>query len=207
MTIQETAKVMDMLAAAYPQFYRHQTNEEKLGATQLWASMFVDEPVELVEAAVKAHIATDTKGFPPHIGAIKEAIVKLLKPEDMTELEAWGLVRSAISGASMDDSSRVFRDGVFSPPSAIVNFGKLPPVLQRLVGDPARLAAWNMLPNDELETVVQSNFMRSYRARAAHEREQLALPADIRQTMQQIAESTRLMIEGEFDGHGQIRIG
>lgn len=48
-----------------------------------------------------------------------------------------------------------------------------------------------------LETVVQSNFMRSYRARAAHEREQMALPADIRQTMQQLAADTRMRLEGE----------
>ena len=197
MTYDDTLMVMGVLRAAYPNYYKGMTRKEADGIVGLWTAMFVDEPVELVLAAVKAHVATDVKGYPPHIGAIKNAIVKLRVPEEMTELEAWSLVRSAISGASMDDTSRVFRDGVFSPPSAVVQFEQLPPVLQRLVGDPARLAAWNMVPSDELETVLQSNFMRSYRARAAHERELLALPADIRQTMQQIAAGSRLMLEGE----------
>jgi len=195
MTYDDTLMVMGVLRAAYPNYYKGMTRKEADGIVGLWSAMFADEPAELVAAAVKAHIATDTKGFPPHIGAIKDAIVKLQTPEEMTELEAWSLVRRAVSGASMDDTSRIFRDGVFSPPSAIVNFEKLPPVLQRLVGDPKRLAEWNMVPNDELETVVQSNFMRSYRARAAHERELLALPADIRQTMQQIAADSRLKLE------------
>lgn len=196
MTYDDTLMVMGVLRAAYPNYYKGMTRKEADGIVGLWTAMFVDEPVELVLAAVKAHVATDVKGYPPHIGAIKNAIVKLRVPEEMTELEAWSLVRSAISGASMDDTSRIFRDGVFLPPSAVVQFEQLPPVLQRLVGDPARLAAWNMVPSDELETVVQSNFMRSYRARAAHERELLALPADIRQTMQRIAAGS-LMLEGE----------
>lgn len=189
MTLQETAQIMDVLATAYPQFYRNQSDDERMRGASLWAAMFKDEPVQLVAAAVKAFIAQDTKGFPPAIGIIKNTILRLTTPEEMTELEAWSLVRRAISGASMDDSSRVFRNGVFSPPSAVVQFEQLPSILQRLVGDPARLAEWNQVPNDRLETVVQSNFMRSYRARAAHERELLAMPPDVRQVMERLAAS------------------
>ena len=73
------------------------------------------------------------------------------------------------------------------PPSAVVNFHKLPKILQQLVGDPKQLALWEELPNDEINTIIQSNFMRSWRARAAHEKEMLALPADIRNNMQTLA--------------------
>ena len=55
------------------------------------------------------------------------------------------------------------------------------------MGSPRQLADWELLPNDEIDTIIQSNFMRSFRARAEKERELLALPADVRQTMEQIA--------------------
>lgn len=192
MTFDETQAIMAILYDAYPLFYRGVGREDADRKTALWAEMFADEPVGLVAAAVKAYIAQDINNRPPGIGVIKNAIIKLTAPEEMTELEAWSLVRGAISGASMSDDSRVLRGGVFSPPSAVVKFEQLPPILQRLVGTPSRLAEWAMVPNDKLETVVQSNFMRSYKARAAHEREYMALPADVRQTMEALAEGMKM---------------
>lgn len=38
-----------------------------------------------------------------------------------------------------------------------------------------------------MQSVVQSNFMRSYRARAQHEREYLALPPEVKGLMEEIA--------------------
>ena len=51
-----------------------------------------------------------------------------------------------------------------------------------------QLAQWEELPDDEINTVIQSNFMRSWRARVSHEKEMLALPQDIRNNMQTLAE-------------------
>jgi hypothetical protein len=125
----------------------------------------------VVAAAVKAHIATDAKGFPPSIGAIKAAVVKVTQPEEMTEAEAWGLVSRAVS------------NGIYGSQK---EFDALPPVLQRLVGSPNQLKEWAMMDADTVASVVASNFQRSYRARAANEREMLAMPSDVRQTMEQL---------------------
>lgn len=185
----ETLAIMTVLKTAYPGYYWDMKPREAENVVNLWAEMFADEPAGLVAAAVKAHIAQDRKGFPPHIGAIKDAIVRLTAPPEsgMSELEAWNLVRRAIRGASMDDCTRTMRDGVLGPPSAVEQFEALPEILRRLVGSPRQLADWELLPNDEIDTIIQSNFMRSFRARAEKERELLALPADVRQTMEQIA--------------------
>lgn len=183
MNYDETLAIMSVLKAAYPNFYKDMKRGEAEGIVSLWAEMFKDEPAELVAAAVKTHIASDQKGFPPHIGAIKNAIVKLTKPPelDMSEMEAWNLVRRAIHGASMEAWSRKWRNGVQDPrTSAEVNFEKLPEVLQKIVGSPNQLAEWERLDGQEIDTVLQSNFMRSFRARAAHERELLAMPSDVR---------------------------
>ena len=74
MTIQQTGAVMDVLTVAYPQFYRGKDQRERQNALKLWAEMFSEDPLELVLAAVKRLIATDTKGYPQPIGAVKEQI-------------------------------------------------------------------------------------------------------------------------------------
>lgn len=171
MTREETLAIMSVLKAAYPNYYRDMKREDANGVVSLWHELFKDEPAALVAAAVKAHIATDTKGFPPHIGAIKSQIVKLQQPVETTELEAWSLVRRAMRVHAWD---------------AQEEFAKLPPVLQRLVGSSNQLQEWAKMDEATVSSVVASNFQRSYKARAENEKQTLALPADIRAAMAQI---------------------
>ena len=69
---------------------------------------------------------------------------------------------------------------------------ELPPILQRVVGGPEQLAAWEQVANEDIDTVIQSNFMRSYRARAQQEREFQALPQDVRDMIGQAVGRTAL---------------
>lgn len=172
MTREDTLDLLSVLKAAYPNFYRGMTVKDADHVVDLWFEMFKDDPVEVVAVAVKGHIATDTKGFPPHIGAIKDAIVKLRQPDEMTEIEAWHIVRKAC---------RVH------PWDAKEEYEKLPPVLQRLVGSPSQLQEWAKMDEDVVASVVASNFQRSYKARAAKEREYLALPSDVRELSAKLA--------------------
>lgn len=168
MTRTETLAIMSVLKAAYPNFYKDMKRDEAEGIVALWTDMFKDDPAEVVAMAVKAHIANDAKGFPPHIGAIKDAIVKLKTSDELTEQEAWELVRRACSNSNY---------------GAREEFDKLPPVVRRLVGSPNQLREWAMMDSDTLNSVVASNFQRSYKVRAAKEREYLALPSDVRNAM------------------------
>lgn len=172
MTYDETLAIMGVLKAAYPTYYKDMKRSEAENIVALWAEMFKDEQASIVTAAVKMHIATDAKGFPPHIGAIKTAIGKIKQPKELTELEAWGLVQKAL------------RNGIYG---SVEEYNKLPPVVQRMVGSPTQLREWAMMDADVVQSVVASNFQRSYKARAASEREHLALPADVRQTIALIA--------------------
>lgn len=194
MTRQETGIIMNILTTAYPRFYSGQDAPDPRKTMSLWAEMFRDDPVELVAAAVKVLIATDEKGFPPNIGAVKASMRKLVQPDEMTELEAWRLVRQAIRGASMSPSSRriTAAEGVDSRTSAQRHYDDLPPMLRRLVGCPEQLAAWEQVEDDKIDTVIQSNFMRSYRARVQQEREYQALPQDVRAMIGQMAGAAAL---------------
>lgn len=165
MTREETLKILAVLKAAYPSFYKGMPTQELEGIVALWTSMFADDDYRTVALSVKAYIATDVKGYPPHIGAIKDAVLKLTAPELMTELEAWEFV------------SRALRNSGYN---AKKEFERLPELVQRLVGSPSQLREWALMETETVQSVVQSNFMRSYRARAAHEREFIALPSDVK---------------------------
>lgn len=190
MTREETIKVLAVLKAAYPAFYRGMKADELNGIVNLWASQFEGDDYKTVGAAVQAHIATDTKGYPPHIGAIKEAIRKITQPDEMSEMEAWGYVASALRNSGYN---------------SVAEFDKLPPVVRRIVGSPSQLREWAMMDSDTVQSVVQSNFMRSYRARAQHEREYLALPENVRELMGQLAGSMAMPALKESDRSYDIR--
>lgn len=171
MTREETLAIMGVLKAAYPSYYRDMNRRDAEGIVDLWHTMFADDPAQLVAAAVKAHIASDTKGFPPHIGAIKQSMAKITRPAELrlSDMEAWALVRKAI------------RNGIYG---AQREFDALPPVVQRVVGSPGQLTEWALLDEDVVSSVISSNFQRSFKARAESEREFLALPADVQRTME-----------------------
>ena len=179
MTIQETAQIMDILTVAYPQFYAGKNAPDPQKALALWASMFADDDVRTVAAAVKALIVAEPGSFPPSIGAVKAKIRQITQPEEMTEGEAWGLVQKAISR------------GLYS---SVEEFDKLPVPVQRLVGSPNQLREWAMMDADTVQSVVASNFQRSYRSRIASEREYAKLPPDVKALVDGI--SKRMALEG-----------
>lgn len=177
MTREEVLAIMGVLKAAYPAYYRDMKRSEAESVVALWEEMFRDDSAQVVALAVKAHIANDKKGFPPHIGAIKEAIVKITTPEEMTEQEAWTLV------------SKALRNGLYW---AREEFDALPEAVQRVVGSPNQLREWATMDEETVQSVVASNFQRSFRARAASEREYRSLPGDVRKAMQSIADGMKM---------------
>ena len=159
MTVQETAKVFKVLQGAYPSW---KPSKDTLAA---WAALFTDEPLEMVMAGVKAFIACDTKGFAPSIGQIKEIIHT--PPCDMTESEAWVLVRKAIS------------NGIYGYEE---EFKGLPAVVQKAVGSPMQIHHWAML-TEGIDTVVASFFTRNYRLQIEHLKTESALPVDVKKAL------------------------
>ena len=168
MTREDTIKILSVLRGAYPAFYRDITKQEAESTIALWESMFDEEPYELVAAAVKAFISGDGKGFPPAIGQIKERIRQITQPEEMTEQEAWTLVSKALRNSTYGSEEE---------------FAKLPPEIQAVVHDPGQLRQWAIGPAEDVETVIASNFMRSFRAKQKASKEFMALPTSVKQLM------------------------
>lgn len=168
MTREETIKILSVLRGAYPAFYRDITKQEAESTIALWESMFDEESYELVGAAVKAFISGDGKGFPPAIGQIKESIRLITTPEEMTEQEAWTYVSKALRNSTYGSEEE---------------FAKLPPEVQAVVHDPGQLRQWAMSPAEDVESVIASNFMRSFRVKQKSTKEYMALPTEVKRLM------------------------
>ena len=185
MTRKETMMIMGVLRTAYPAYYKDAKNAEVERAVDLWHSMFEDQPVQAVAAAVKAYIAWDAKGFPPHIGAIKGALQKISTPTGPSEQEAIGLVLRAAANSTY---------------GAEEEFEKLPPILQKIVGSPAQLRSWAGMEVDAVQSVVASNLQRSYRALQKDEQERMLLPADVRHVVERLQAGMTVGQIGEGEG-------
>jgi len=168
MTREETKAILAVLKAGYPNFYKDMTKEDATNTINLWATMFADDPAHIVTEAVKALMCT--LKYPPTIADVKEKIALITQPLAMTEMEAWQLVRQAISYYRAEET-----------------FAQLPPILQKIVGSPSVLRQWAQMEAETVDSVIQSNFMRSYKARVAHEKEYAMLPASTRNLIRELA--------------------
>lgn len=177
MTKKEMAEIIAIMQSNYPDDFRGMSDKAMNGKINLWFMQFRDDDFKEVLAAVMAHIATDTNRFMPPVGVIKAKLVEIRLPDEMTPQEAWELVSRATRNSAYNSSEE---------------FAKLPPVVQRLVGSPTQLKEWAQMDTDTLQSVVASNFQRSYKIRAAKEREFLALPANVKDAMEQIAAGMKM---------------
>ena len=165
MTKKEAAKIISILQANYPDSTKSMTDGAIMVLVDLWSKVFAEDSFESVSAAVMAHMATDTNRFMPPVGLIKNMLVKINSPAEMTEGEAWGYV------------SKALRNSIYN---AEKEFEKLPDAVQRVVGSPNQLREWAAVDLAELQTVIASNFQRSFRARVASDKEYRALPDNVK---------------------------
>lgn len=175
MTELETGRLIAVIAEIYPHYLNGRNIETTVA---LWHDLFADDSYAEVNAALKAFVATDEKGFAPAPGAIRALLHKLRQPEgETTETEAWALVQKAT------------RNSIYN---ADKEFAALPEDIQRCVGSPATLREWAVMDSETLNSVVASNFMRGYKVRAVQVREMQKLPPAVREVFGLIGEAFKL---------------
>lgn len=179
MTKQEAASLLIAMQSIYPKFYSGIDKKDLADMVDTYASIYAEYEYTAIMAGLKAYVMTDTKGFPPSPGQIIDKIDKTIN-RDLTPEEAWSLVRQAIR-----------RSGYY----AEEEFAKLPEVIQRAVGSPGNLASWSQLPSDEVATVIQSQFVRSYGVALKQQEEVRKIPQNVRDIIK-IALNETPMLEG-----------
>lgn len=172
MTRDETKQILMRIQTTYPN-WKPQGNISLV--VDVWHEYLAEFQYKDILAAVKAFVLTDSSGFAPSVGQIINQLRKMVKGDELSDLEAWGLV------------SRALRNGYYG---ANEEFEKLPPNIQKAVGSPANLRNWATAEDSSVETVIMSQFLRSYKTVCAREDERMMLPPSLKLEVQQ-----RMMLE------------
>lgn len=160
MTREETKKIIMIMSASYPNY-----KPIDLSMTvDAWSVMLSEYEYKKVETALKAFILSDNSGFAPSIGQLAEKIKMLEQEQPLNEMEAWLLV------------SKALRNGYYG---AEEEYEKLPEMVQKAVGHPGNLRNWSQTDILSVESVVQSNFIKTYRSIVKRETEKEKLPPGI----------------------------
>jgi len=174
MTRDETKQLIRVIASIYPN-WKPQNISDTVDA---WAWALEEFNFKDIQMALKVFQRTSGSAFAP---STAELIAMINKPKELSQLsesEAWAKVRVAI------------RNGIYG---AEDEYRKLPPEIQKAVGGAPMIRQWAMVDSDELDTVISSNFMRSYKTILKREAEKEALPAELKALL---VKNDSLMIEG-----------
>lgn len=167
MTREQVGKLLMTIQAYYPN-YNPPDKEITLNA---WYIMLAEYPEELVLQALRACIATNTSGFAPDVGQIMSKIQTISQPQELDGMAAWGLV------------SKALRNGTYG---AVEEFNKLPPLVKQAVGMPDNLKNWATSDYQTIETVIQSNFLRTYETVIKRANEINRMPDDIKSLIEKM---------------------
>ena len=160
-TREETIELLMMVQAAFPNY----KPPDKTVAVNTWFLMLSDYPYQQVQMALKAYIATDTSGFAPSIGQIIDKMQMINSNAEQNEMEAWSLV------------SKALRNGNYKSKE---EFEKLPDLVKEAVGSPENIHNWAQSDIKSIESVIQSNFIKSYRLVVNRQKEMQKLPKEIK---------------------------
>ena len=162
---------------SYPNYKPNDISE----TVDVWQMMLSDYDYNLVAMALKAYILSDTSGFAPSIGQLVAKIQTISQPQELDGMAAWGLV------------SKALRNGTYG---AVEEFNKLPPLVKQAVGMPDNLKNWATSDYQTIETVIQSNFLRTYETVIKRANEINRMPNDIKSLIEKTnANSYKAQIE------------
>jgi len=177
MTKGEVAKLLAVLAAAYPKF---EVNDVKV---QVWHEMLGDLDYAVANMAVKKLIMQNT--FPPAIAEVRKAAAELTNPENLTSSEAWGEVTSAIRNYGY------YREG-----EALASMSPTTAQVVRYMG-------WReiCMSEDKDTGVVRGQFLKMYEQTANREQEKKLLPPAMQDEIKQLSKKFGLrLMEAERKG-------
>lgn len=180
MTEEQVGKLLMTIQAYYPNY----NPPDKKITLNAWYIMFAEYSEELVLQALRACIATNTSGFAPDVGQIMSKIQTISQPQELDGMAAWGLV------------SKALRNGTYG---AVEEFNKLPPLVKQAVGMPDNLKNWATSDYQTIETVIQSNFLRTYETIVKRANEINRMPDNIKSLIEKTnANSYKAQIEQKF---------
>lgn len=171
---------------SYPNYKPNNISE----TVDVWCMMLEDYNYNQISVALKAYVTSDTSGFAPSIGELIAKIQMISQPQELNEMEAWSLV------------SKALRNGTYG---AVEEFSRLPPTVQEAVGNPDNLRNWATSDYKAIETVIQSNFIKTYRSVTSRAEEIKRVPAEIQKLIEKVNQnSLKAQIEQKYQNNTKL---
>ena len=148
MTREDTIKILSILKASYPNFYKDMSKKDAETTVNLYTEMFEQNNSKLVATAIKELI--QHQSYPPTIADIKNKIYELTNPDDLNSSDLWEIFKKTIQKGYYGDISE---------------FEKLPDSIKTYLGNnPGRINEIGMMESNTLNTVEKGIFMRQIEA-------------------------------------------
>lgn len=171
MTKGEVAKLLAVLAAAYPKF---EVDDVKV---QVWYEMLGDLEYSVVNIAIKKLIMQNT--FPPAIAEVRKAAIEISSPRGLTAAEAWGEVVKAVRNY-----------GYYREKEAMASMSPITAQVVRYMG-------WREICLIEEPEILRAHFLKMYDQVAAREQEKQLLSPTMQTEIKKIAKKYDIrLIEG-----------
>lgn len=175
MTKGEIAKLLAVLAAAYPKF---EVDDVKV---QVWYEMLGDLEYSVVNIAIKKIIMLNT--FPPAIAEVRKTAIEISNSINITAAEAWGEVIRAVK-----------KYGHYRAKEAIASMSPATAQVVRCIG-------WSEICLTEEPGVIRAHFLKMYDQITAREQERQLLPPAMQAEIRKLAKRFEFhMIEGGRGG-------
>lgn len=165
MTIEETTKILSLIYSEYPNSFNKLSKSDLNAKATLWTRLLSDIDYKTAGKALQMYLVTDTTGYPPTVGKLRQNAVRLTQKPILDSTSAWQAVKRAIHAAE-DNPYQAFQ--------------ALPEECKRIVGDYNQLMDWTCCTAERINTVVYSNFIKSYTAMQNETTEFLTLPPELK---------------------------
>lgn len=167
----ETAQIIAVIKEYYPLDKEATNITNKVNA---WYVILKDYDYNLIQNALIAYVTQSNSQFPPSVASLVAKANELMNYNkySMTELEAWNCVVKAVRNSWYNSEKE---------------FEKLPPAVKKVIGSPNTLKEWGQMKIEDFNTVIQSNFMRSYTAKIKQEKDHNVLPSSVKNYIENVS--------------------
>ena len=155
MTKQEVSQILTIIQAEYPNSFSKLDKRQMQAKYELWCVEFSQDSFDSVFTALRMYLESGEE-FAPNIGQLRKKMRMQVEQDEMSENEAWALV------------SKACRNGSYG---YMKEFAKLPPLVQKAVGNADQIRQWAGMDEETVESVIAAGFKRSYRVAKERQKE------------------------------------
>ena len=177
----ETKMIIKMLSSVYINEFSKLTEEKVLNMIDVWTMLLEDEDANKIATVTKAYLKSNPNAFMPTPAMLINMAYEMFAPKGMSEQEAWNTLYKAICNSGYN---------------AQYEYDHLPSEIKPLC-TPSQLRELGMMNIETLNTVVASNFMRSFKAKEKQRTDYAKLPNETKNMISELHNQMKLENKNE----------